>query len=190
MRVQYMHIPNRDECNWLRERIELSSPYTYSRDRKKLMLDRLAWSDMFEIFLANKYAAAKRFGLEGAESLIPGMKALIDSAADQGVRNVVIGMPHRGRLNILGNVVRKPLRQIFSEFAGKAPEHSEDQYFGAPPLARLVALPTGLFAGCGVFWSEADGSERQRYQALATSSIISGPLSTGRQLLASTYICR
>ncbi len=60
------------------------------------MLDRLAWSDFFETFLANKYTAAKRFGLEGAESLIPGMKTIIDTAADMGVNSVVIGMPHRG----------------------------------------------------------------------------------------------
>lgn len=60
------------------------------------MLDRLAWSDMFETFLANKYTAAKRFGLEGAESLIPGMKTIIDTGADLGVQSVVIGMPHRG----------------------------------------------------------------------------------------------
>lgn len=65
-----------------------------------------------------RYTAAKRFGLEGAESLIPGMKALIDTAADLGVENVVIGMPHRGRLNVLANVVRKPMSQIFSEFSG------------------------------------------------------------------------
>lgn len=128
--MQYMHMPNRDKCNWLRERIELPSPYSFSKERKHLMLDRLAWSDMFETFLARKYAAAKRFGLEGAESLVPGMKALIDAAADDGVSCVVIGMPHRGRLNILGNVVRKPLRQIFTEFAGKAPKKGEDQYLG------------------------------------------------------------
>jgi len=66
-----------------------------------------------------RYTAAKRFGLEGAESLIPGMKALIDTGADLGVENVVIGMPHRGRLNVLANVVRKPMSQIFSEFSGK-----------------------------------------------------------------------
>jgi hypothetical protein len=79
--VQYMHIPNRDHCNWLRERIELGGPYQFRSADKKLMLDRLAWSDMFETFCANKYAAAKRFGLEGAESIIPGMKALIDRRA-------------------------------------------------------------------------------------------------------------
>jgi 2-oxoglutarate dehydrogenase E1 component len=62
------------------------------------MLDRLAWSDLFEKFLANKYSAAKRFGLEGCETLIPGMKALIDRSADLGVESCVIGMPHRGQL--------------------------------------------------------------------------------------------
>jgi 2-oxoglutarate dehydrogenase E1 component len=102
------------------------------------MLDRLAWSEMFETFLANKYAAAKRFGLEGAESLIPGMKALIDAAAEQGARSIVIGMPHRGRLNVLGNVVRKPLRQIFTEFGGKEPQRRADQYLGVWLSACLL----------------------------------------------------
>ena len=69
----------------------------YPPEKQLHILDRLAWSEMFESFLANKYAAAKRFGLEGCETLIPGMKALIDRAADQGVDNVVMGMPHRGR---------------------------------------------------------------------------------------------
>lgn len=137
--MQYMHMPDRDKCNWLRERIELPSPYSFSSERKRLMLDRLAWSDMFETFLANKYAAAKRFGLEGAESLVPGMKALIDEAAEDGVSCVIIGMPHRGRLNILGNVVRKPLRQIFTEFAGKAPKKGEDQYLGAHPPCHSIS---------------------------------------------------
>jgi 2-oxoglutarate dehydrogenase complex dehydrogenase (E1) component-like enzyme len=130
--LQYMHIPNREQCNWLRERIELSGSHIFPPEEKRLMLDRLAWSEMFETFLANKYAAAKRFGLEGAESLVPGMKALIDRAADLGAQNIVIGMPHRGRLNILGNVVRKPLRQIFTEFGGKQPLRTgADQYHGA-----------------------------------------------------------
>lgn len=95
-----------------------STQPAFTKAEKLSILDRLAWSDLFEHFLANKYTAAKRFGLEGAESLIPGMKALIDRAADMGVENIVIGMPHRGRLNVLGNVVRKPLSQIFCEFSG------------------------------------------------------------------------
>jgi hypothetical protein len=70
--------------------------FSYTPDRKLHILDRLAWSEMFESFLANKFAAAKRFGLEGCETLIPGMKALIDRSTDMGVDSIVMGMPHRG----------------------------------------------------------------------------------------------
>ena len=140
MCLQYMHIPNRDTCNWLRARIEKAHQEPFSKKEKLRMLDRLAWSDMFETLLANKYAAAKRFSLEGAESLVPGMKALIDKSADLGVDNVVIGMPHRGRLNILGNVVRKPLSQIFHEFAGKMTAgFNADEYMGT--RSASIVLP-------------------------------------------------
>ncbi len=70
----------------------------FSQKEKLQILDRVAWSEMFETFLANKYSSAKRFGLEGGETLIPGMKQLIDRAADLGVESVVIGMPHRGEV--------------------------------------------------------------------------------------------
>ncbi|KAL9250291.1 2-oxoglutarate dehydrogenase, mitochondrial-like protein, partial [Drosera capensis] len=115
---EYMHIADRKKCNWLRERIETPIQTEYNRERRKVMLDRLIWSTQFENFLATKWTTAKRFGLEGCETLIPGMKEMFDRSADLGVENIVIGMPHRGRLNVLGNVVRKPLRQIFSEFSG------------------------------------------------------------------------
>ncbi|BDA47181.1 2-oxoglutarate dehydrogenase, mitochondrial [Coccomyxa sp. Obi] len=127
---EYMHIPDRERCNWLRERIETAEEFKYTPERKFQILDRLAWSEMFESFLANKYAAAKRFGLEGCETLIPGMKALIDRATEQGVESIVMGMPHRGRLNVLANVVRKPLRQIFSEFAGVTPDAESGEWSG------------------------------------------------------------
>jgi len=124
---EYMHIPDRDKCNWLREKIETAKPKEYNKDRRLVMLDRLIWSTQFENFLATKWATAKRFGLEGGETLIPGMKEMFDRAADLGVENIVIGMPHRGRLNVLGNVVRKPLSQIFSEFTGGTrPVEGED----------------------------------------------------------------
>ncbi|KAL6652773.1 hypothetical protein ACP70R_011698 [Stipagrostis hirtigluma subsp. patula] len=129
---EYMHIPDREKCNWLRERIETVNPREYSYDRRQVMLDRLIWSTQFENFLAQKWTTAKRFGLEGAETLIPGMKEMFDRAADLGVESIVIGMPHRGRLNVLGNVVRKPLRQIFSEFSGgtKPVDEGEGLYTG------------------------------------------------------------
>ncbi|KXT12827.1 hypothetical protein AC579_7612 [Pseudocercospora musae] len=118
--IEYIHIPDREQCDWLRQRIEVPQPYKYSVDEKRRILDRLIWSSSFESFLATKYPNDKRFGLEGGESLIPGMKALIDRSVDYGVKDIVIGMPHRGRLNVLSNVVRKPNESIFSEFGGSA----------------------------------------------------------------------
>ena len=96
---EYMHIPDRDRCNWLRERIETPNKEKFSVEKQLHTYDRLAWSENFESFLANKYAAAKRFGLEGCETLVPGMKAMIDRSADLGVETICLGMPHRGWLN-------------------------------------------------------------------------------------------
>ena len=116
--VEYIHIPDREQCDWIRSRIEIPQPFKYSVDEKRRILDRLIWSSSFEAFLATKYPNDKRFGLEGAETLVPGMKALIDRSVDYGIKDIVIGMPHRGRLNVLSNVVRKPNESIFSEFGG------------------------------------------------------------------------
>ena len=123
--VEYIHIPDREKCDWLRERLEIPNPYKYSVDEKRRILDRLIWGTSFEAFTAAKYPNDKRFGLEGGETLIPGMKALIDRSVDYGVKDIVIGMPHRGRLNVLSNVVRKPNESIFSEFAGTADPNDE-----------------------------------------------------------------
>jgi 2-oxoglutarate dehydrogenase E1 component len=123
--IEYIHIPDREQCDWLRERVEIESPFKYSVDEKRRILDRLIWSSSFESFLATKYPNDKRFGLEGCETLVPGMKALIDRSVDYGVKDIVIGMPHRGRLNVLSNVVRKPNESIFSEFGGSAAAEDE-----------------------------------------------------------------
>lgn len=118
--IEYMHIPSREKCDWIRQRVEVPEPYKYSTDERRRILDRLMWSTSFEQFLSSKYPNDKRFGLEGAESLIAGMKTLIDRSVDQGIEDVTIGMPHRGRLNMLSNVIRKPNESIFKEFAGSA----------------------------------------------------------------------
>ena len=123
--IEYIHIPDREQCDWLRERVEIEQPFRYSVDEKRRILDRLIWSSSFESFLATKYPNDKRFGLEGCETLVPGMKALIDRSVDYGVKDIVIGMPHRGRLNVLSNVVRKPNESIFSEFGGSAAAEDE-----------------------------------------------------------------
>ena len=116
--VEYMHISSTEQCNWLRCQLETPEPQVFSKEEKMRILDRLTWADHFERFLAQKWATAKRFGVEGAEALIPGMKEIIDTAAHNGCSDIVMGMPHRGRLNVLANVVRKPLDQIFCEFSG------------------------------------------------------------------------
>ena len=123
--VEYIHIPDREQCDWIRDRIEVPQPFKYSVDEKRRILDRLIWSSSFEAFLAQKYPNDKRFGLEGCETLVPGMKALIDRSVDYGVKDIVIGMPHRGRLNVLSNVVRKPNESIFSEFSGSSAAEDE-----------------------------------------------------------------
>ena len=133
---EYMHIQDREQCNWLRAKIETERKKQYSPERKQIILDRLAWGELFEGFLSNKYSAAKRFGLEGCGSLVPGFKEAIDKAAELGVEAITIGMPHRGRLNVLANVVRKPLQTIFNEFKG-GPKlvdelpNTESQYTGS-----------------------------------------------------------
>ena len=116
--VEYMHIQEAEECDWIRSHIETPDPLHVTPAKRKVTLDRLMWADGFEKFLAQKWATAKRFGLEGGESVIPGLKAMIDKAADLGVTNVIMGMPHRGRLVTLATVFRKPLESIFAEFSG------------------------------------------------------------------------
>ncbi|KAA0150636.1 hypothetical protein FNF27_02609 [Cafeteria roenbergensis] len=113
---EYMHILDRSKCNWIRERVELDSAFEFSPEAKEQIFDRLVHADTLETFLAKKFNTAKRFGLEGCETLIPGLKSLIDRGTELGVTDIVIGMPHRGRLNTLVNVVRKPAKALFREF--------------------------------------------------------------------------
>ena len=122
---EYTHIPDRERCEWIRSRIEVPEKYKFTKEQKLSILDRLTWSDSFERFLHGKYPGEKRFGLEGCESLIPGMKSMIDRAVEHGVEHVTIGMPHRGRLNVLSNVVRKPNESLFCEFNGQHPNTDE-----------------------------------------------------------------
>jgi len=116
--VEYMHINNLDQINWIRERLETPGALELETDEKRLLLARISRSIGFESFLAKKWTAEKRFGLEGVEMLIPCMKQVIDRSTELGVECVVMGMPHRGRLNVLANVCRKPLEQILTQFSG------------------------------------------------------------------------
>jgi len=116
--AEYMHINNLDQINWIRQKIETPGALTLQNDDKRRLLARLSRSIGFEAFLAKKWTAEKRFGLEGVEMLIPCMKQVIDRSTELGVESVVMGMPHRGRLNVLANVCRKPLEHILTQFHG------------------------------------------------------------------------
>lgn len=116
--VEYMHIGSTQQCNWIRERVESPSFLQVDKEKKIHIFERLCFADTFENFLANKFNTSKRFGLDGGEAIIPAMKEAIDRASELGAHSFIIGMPHRGRLNVLANVMRKPMPTIFSEFQG------------------------------------------------------------------------
>lgn len=117
--VEFMHIQDVEECNWIRNKFERGAFDVQTKAHKLQSYDRLAWSVLLGDFLQSKYNTQKRFGLEGCDSFIPGIKCTIDSLVDHGVEQVTIGMPHRGRLSVLANVLRKPLYKIFQEFVGE-----------------------------------------------------------------------
>ncbi|XP_011066668.1 PREDICTED: 2-oxoglutarate dehydrogenase, mitochondrial isoform X3 [Acromyrmex echinatior] len=115
--VEFMFINSLEQCNWIRQKMETPGIMEMTNDEKRLILARLTRATGFEAFLARKWSSEKRFGLEGCEILIPAMKQVIDKSTELGVESIVMGMPHRGRLNVLANVCRKPLSQIFTQFA-------------------------------------------------------------------------
>ncbi|OED46297.1 2-oxoglutarate dehydrogenase E1 component [Rhodobacteraceae bacterium (ex Bugula neritina AB1)] len=117
--LQYMHISDPEQASWLKERIEgYDKEIRFTREGRKAILNKMVEAEGFEKFLHVKYTGTKRFGLDGGESLIPAMEQIIKRGGALGVQDIVIGMPHRGRLNILANVMQKPYRAIFNEFQG------------------------------------------------------------------------
>ncbi|XP_050540620.1 2-oxoglutarate dehydrogenase complex component E1 isoform X3 [Daktulosphaira vitifoliae] len=115
--VEFMFINSLEQCNWIRQRMETPGVMEMDKEQKRLILARLTRATGFESFLARKWSSEKRFGLEGCEILIPAMKQVIDKSTEYGVESIIMGMPHRGRLNVLANICRKPLSQIFTQFA-------------------------------------------------------------------------
>ncbi|MGA1461387.1 MAG: multifunctional oxoglutarate decarboxylase/oxoglutarate dehydrogenase thiamine pyrophosphate-binding subunit/dihydrolipoyllysine-residue succinyltransferase subunit, partial [Ilumatobacteraceae bacterium] len=113
--VEYMHIHSTEEQRWIQERFEGHGVGEYIVDQRRV-LERLNAAESFERFLATKYVGTKRFGLEGAESLIPMLDVILSSAADRKMHSAVLGAMHRGRLNVLANIMSKDLEEIFEEF--------------------------------------------------------------------------
>ena len=115
--VEYMHIQNTDEQRWIQAQLE-GTEFSLEHDELRRLLERLNAAEAFEKFLATKYVGTKRFGLEGAESAIPVLDSILSAAADKGHDTAILGMAHRGRLNVLANIVGKSYDQIFKEFEG------------------------------------------------------------------------
>ena len=118
--VEYMYIRKPERVKWIQDWINVNDNHPkFSPDRKKHILKKLNQAVSFEGFLHTKYVGQKRFSLEGNESLIPGLDAIVERAAEMGVKQFVMGMAHRGRLNVLTNIFGKSAKDIFSEFDGK-----------------------------------------------------------------------
>ena len=117
--LQYMHISDPEQSAWLKERIEgFGKEIQFTREGRKAILNKMVEAEGFEKFLHVKYMGTKRFGLDGGESLIPAMEQIIKRGGNLGIKEIVIGMPHRGRLSVLANVMNKPYKAIFNEFQG------------------------------------------------------------------------
>jgi 2-oxoglutarate dehydrogenase E1 component len=119
--IEYTYINNEEICKWLEKEFEKTMLEDLPLDKKKRILEKLNQGVIFEKFLHTKFIGQKRFSLEGGESTIAALDAILTEAAEEGVQEVVMGMAHRGRLNILANILQKTYEQIFTEFEGAPP---------------------------------------------------------------------
>ncbi len=125
--IEYMYVRDPERVLWLRERIEMVNKPKFSIDEKKQFLQMASEASLFEQYIHKKFVGAKRFSVEGCEAVVPAMDYIVRHGADLGVKELVIGMAHRGRLNVLTNIMGKPQEQVFAEFEGL--EYDEDGTF-------------------------------------------------------------
>ena len=177
--LEFMHLQDPDQKAWIQMRMEGVLHRTRIKDEAMVrILERLTAAETFERFLDRKFTGTKRFGLEGAEATIPALEAILHRGAELDVREVVIGMSHRGRINVLANVMQKPLRAIFHEFQGGAatPEEiggsgdvkyhlgtsTDREIVGRPMHLSLVPNPSHLEAVDPVVVGKVRSSQDQR----------------------------
>ena len=125
--IEYQYIRHPERVEWIRKNIELKNRPKFSKDQKKHILHKLNQATVFEQFLQKKFVGQKRFSIEGAESLIPALDVLLENGSNLGLKEFVVGMAHRGRLNVLANIFNKTYDKIFSEFEGK--EYDDEVLF-------------------------------------------------------------
>ena len=152
---EFMHMGDPDEKTWIRNRIEgPEKDIIFTKNGKKAILKKIIEAEGFEKYLHVKFVGTKRFGLDGGESLIPALEQIIKRGGSLGAKEIKIGMPHRGRLNVLANVMGKPFKAIFSEFFGKGAFSSED--LGGDVKYHLGASSNREFDGNSVHISLTD----------------------------------
>ena len=143
---EFMHMSDPEEKAWIRNRIEgPEKDITFTENGKRAILNKIIQAEGFEKYLHVKFVGTKRFGLDGGESLIPALEQIIKRGGNLGAKEIKIGMPHRGRLNVLANVMGKPFRAIFSEFFGKSV--SASKYFEGDVKYHLGASSNREFDG-------------------------------------------
>ncbi|NNE87013.1 MAG: 2-oxoglutarate dehydrogenase E1 component [Silicimonas sp.] len=184
--LQYMHISNPIEAGWLKERIEgYGKEIGFTKEGRKAILNKMVEAEGFEKFLHVKYMGTKRFGLDGGESLIPAMEQIIKRGGALGVKDIIVGMPHRGRLSVLANVMAKPYKAIFNEFQGGSfkPEDvdgsgdvkyhlgasSDREFDGNEVHLSLTANPSHLEAVNPVVLGKARAKQDQHHDEERTS---------------------
>ncbi|MGE4012891.1 MAG: 2-oxoglutarate dehydrogenase E1 component, partial [Alphaproteobacteria bacterium] len=124
--VEYMHMVDQDQKVWIQERIEgIHNRTEFTEKGRRAILERLTHAETFEKFCDKRFTGTKRFGLDGGEATIPGLEQILKRGGQLGVKEIVIGMPHRGRLNVLSNMMGKPFQAIFSEFLGQSANPSD-----------------------------------------------------------------
>ncbi|ETV88960.1 oxoglutarate dehydrogenase (succinyl-transferring), E1 component, variant 2 [Aphanomyces astaci] len=123
--TEYQHLRNRDAAMWIRESLVKYNDHEFTPAEKVAIFNHMLQAELFEKFLGRRFSGAKRFSVEGGESLIPGLKELLQTASDLGVEAVYMGMAHRGRLNVLANVLERPLRAIMSQFQPYLPDEPD-----------------------------------------------------------------
>ena len=129
--VEFMHINDAEEKSWIQRKIEGRDKEIQFTDKGKVaILNKLIEAVQFERFLGKKYTGTKRFGLDGGEAMVPALEGIMKSGSQHGLKEIVIGMPHRGRLNVLANVMQKPYRAIFNEFHGGSAKPDDIQGSG------------------------------------------------------------
>jgi len=157
--VEYMYIQNPEEREWIQSKVEVGAP-KFAREEQLRVLRKLNSAEAFETFLQTKFVGQKRFSLEGGESVIPLLDAVISSAAESSLDEVCIGMPHRGRLNVLANIAGKSTGQIFQEFQG---HYKENEVHGSGDVKYHLGTE-------GVFTAES-GAQTKVYLAANPSHL-------------------